>query len=219
MFEGPPESAYGRVLQETEFFFKVPPGVYNEIVRRMDPKVAVDIPRMCTREFNARMLQLNDAQCADLTALVAAKPNTTDIRREIIYPDSEPILGIRRKYLTLGMETETQYAPITYGFLGMRIRGHWLRKDKFEITVLYIGPNPSAENVRHAFKIFQTQGEHNPVDIQRLPGDHISFDLLEREKRSGVQGTRYRHVHMIGNFCVTNSAKDVFRPDAHAGTG
>lgn len=213
MFEGPPESAYGRVLQETVFFSKVPPGVYNEIVRRMDPKVAIDIPRMCTNGSAPDILQLSDAQRADLNALVTAKPNTTDIRREV-YPVDEPRLGVRRTYLRYNFETETQYTPITRGFMGMRIRVRQFDRDGYDIFALYVGEQPSAVDVREAFINFRMYIRRNPFDIVQVPGDHVSYDLLERDLQYGVQGTRYRHVHMIGNFCVTNSAKDVFRPDS-----
>jgi hypothetical protein len=59
-------------------------------------------------------------------------------------------------------------------------------------------------------------GGSYPFRIDQLPGDHISFDLSERHMRDGVRGLRYRHVHLIGNYGVINSAKDVFISDKEA---
>ena len=212
MFEGQPESTYSRFLQETVFFSKVPPGIYHEIVRKIDPVNAIDIYRMCTSGSVPETLQLNDSQRVDVNALVTADPDTTDIRREAS-PANEPRLGIRRMYLAHNFETETQYAPITRGFLGMRIRVRQFDRDGYDIFALYVGKEPSAIDVREAFINFRMYIRRNPFDIVQVPGDHVSYDLLERDLQYGAQGTRYRHVHMIGNFCVTNSAKDVFRPD------
>lgn len=210
MFERTPDSTYARIYRNIEFFSKVPLWRYNEFVWRVDPKVAVDIPLMCTGYSD--LLQLNDSQWADLNALVTVKPDITDIRRDV-YPSSEPRLGVRRQYLNIGIVTETQYAPVTRGLLGMQIRARRERQDDYDITALYIGEVPTARAVLDAYTNLRMYGGSYPFHIEQLPSDHLSFDLLERHMKDGALGIRYRHVHTIGNFCATNSAKDVFRPD------
>jgi hypothetical protein len=213
MFERQPDSKYSRFLQETKFLFKVPRWMYAEYVRRMDPKLAIDIPVMCVR--HADILQLTDTQQADLHTLVAAIPDTTEIRREVNLL-GEPRLRVLRQYLRHNIETETRYAPVNPGLLGMRIRVRQFEKDGFDITALYTGELPSANAVRDTFTHFQTHHLRYMTDVVQVPGDHISYDLLEGDAPSGVQGTWYHHVHVVGNFGVINSEKDVFLPDSAA---
>lgn len=201
-------SRYVRYVKKPLFLFNVSRWLESEFMRR-DPEWAIDIPMMCIR--HADILQLTDAQQTDLHTLVASIPDTTDTRREG-YFFGKPRIGILRQYPARKFETETQHTPVNRGFLGMQIRVRRQEADGYTITALDIGDLPSADDVKDAFNNFKTPGQTCAYRADQLHGEHESFDLVELGRKDGVGGERYRHVHMIGTYGVTNSAQDVFRP-------